>query len=109
MAARRGISQGLLVTPVIIGLGLDATVTPLNAMLDVAAWLRWVYYGSLVLIGFVLFRRARVERDHEHRRSASLKELKTVFKAEEQGLWERSDAAPRAVPSAWNQARRLGV
>ena len=63
MAARRGISQGLLVTPVIIGLGLDATVTPLNAMLDVAAWLRWVYYGSLVLIGFVLFRRARVERD----------------------------------------------
>ena len=41
MAARRGISQGLLVTPVIIG--LDATVTPLNAMPDVAAWLRWVY------------------------------------------------------------------
>ena len=46
----------------------------------------------------MLFRRARVERDHEHRRSASLKELKTVFKAEEQGLWERSDAAPLGAP-----------
>ena len=50
MAARRGISQGLLVTPIIIGLGLDATVTPLNAMLDVSAWLRWVYYLSLIHI-----------------------------------------------------------
>ena len=108
MAARRGISQGLLVTPVIIGLGLDATVTPLNAMLDVAAWLRWVYYGGLVLIGFVLFRRARVERDHEHRRSASLKELKTVFKAEEQGLWERSDAAPPGGPLSVESGAKVG-
>ncbi len=94
MAARTGISQGLLVTPAIIGLGLDATVTPLNAMLDVSTWLRWVYYGLLVVLGYVLFRRARVERDHEHRRATSLKELKTVFRAEEQGLWERNDAAP---------------
>lgn len=108
MAARKGISQGLLVTPVIIGLGLDATVTPLNAMLDVSAWLRWVYYGSLFLIGFVLFRRARVERDHEHRRSASLKELKTVFKAEEQGLWERSDAAPPGEPLSVESGAKVG-
>lgn len=108
MAARRGISQGLLVTPVIIGLGLDATVTPLNAMLDVSAWLRWVYYGSLFLIGFVLFRRARVERDHEHRRSASLKGLKTVFKAEEQGLWERSDAAPTGGPISVESGAKVG-
>ena len=108
MAARRGISQGLLVTPVIIGLGLDATVTPLNAMLDVSAWLRWVYYGSLFLIGFVLFRRARVERDHEHRRSASLKGLKTVFKAEEQGLWERSDAAPPGGPLSVESGAKVG-
>ena len=108
MAARRGISQGLLVTPVIIGLGLDATVTPLNAMLDVSAWLRWVYYGSLFLIGFVLFRRARVERDHEHRRSASLKGLKTVFKAEEQGLWERSDAAPQGGPLSVESGAKVG-
>ena len=108
MAARRGISQGLLVTPVIIGLGLDATVTPLNAMLDVSAWLRWVYYGSLFLIGFVLFRRARVERDHEHRRSASLKGLKTVFKAEEQGLWERNDAAPTGGPISVESGAKVG-
>ena len=108
MAARKGISQGLLVTPVIIGLGLDATVTPLNAMLDVSAWLRWVYYGSLFLIGFVLFRRARVERDHEHRRSASLKGLKTVFKAEEQGLWERSDAAPPGGPLSVESGAKVG-
>ena len=108
MAARRGISQGLLVTPVIIGLGLDATVTPLNAMLDVSAWLRWVYYGGLVLIGFVLFRRARIERDHEHRRSASLKGLKTVFKAEEQGLWERSDAAPPGGPLSVESGAKVG-
>lgn len=108
MAARRGISQGLLVTPVIIGLGLDATVTPLNAMLDVSTWLRWAYYGGLVLIGFVLFRRARVERDHEHRRSASLKELKTVFKAEEQGLWERSDAAPPGGPLSVESGAKVG-
>ncbi|MEC8780911.1 MAG: zinc ribbon domain-containing protein [Candidatus Thermoplasmatota archaeon] len=108
MAARRGISQGLLVTPVIIGLGLDATVTPLNAMLDVSAWLRWAYYGSLFLIGFVLFRRARVERDHEHRRSASLKGLKTVFKAEEQGLWERNDAAPTGGPISVESGAKVG-
>ena len=108
MAARKGISQGLLATPVIIGLGLDATVTPLNAMLDVSAWLRWVYYGSLFLIGFVLFRRARVERDHEHRRSASLKGLKTVFKAEEQGLWERSDAAPPGGPLSVESGAKVG-
>lgn len=94
MAARTGISQGLLVTPAIVGLGLDVTVTPLNAMLGVSGWFRWVYYGALVVLGYVLFRRARVERDHEHRRSTSLKGLKTVFRAEEQGLWERSDAAP---------------
>ena len=94
MAARGGISQGLLVTPFVIGLGLDVTVTPFNAMLDVSAWMRWVYYGVLAGAGVVLFRRARVERDHEHRRSSSLKGLNPVFKAEEQGLWDRNDAPP---------------
>ena len=95
-------------TPAIVGLGLDVRVTPLNAMLDVSAWLRWVYYGGLVLIGFVLFRRARIERDHEHRRSASLKGLKTVFKAEEQGLWERSDAAPPGGPLRVESGAKVG-
>ncbi|MDP6233659.1 MAG: zinc ribbon domain-containing protein [Candidatus Poseidoniaceae archaeon] len=94
MAARSGISQGLLAAPVIIALGMDVTVTPLNAMLDVNPWFRWVYYGGFVGIGFVLFRSARVERDHEHRRSSSLKGLSGVFKAEEQGLWDQNNATP---------------
>ena len=98
MAARNGISQGLLVTPAIIGLGLDVTVTPLNAMLNVSPWMRWIYYGVFALVGYMLFRRARIERDHEHRRSSSLKGLKTVFKAEEQGLWDRNDAVPAGGP-----------
>ena len=96
MAARSGISQGLLAAPVIIALGMDVTVTPLNAMLDVAPWFRWVYYGGFAGLGFLLFRRARVERDHEHRRSASLKNLSGVFKAEEQGLWDQHHATPAA-------------
>ena len=108
MAVRKGISQGLLVTPAIIGLGLDVTVTPLNAMLNVAPWVRWVYYGVLVLLGLLLFRRARVERDHEHRRSSSLKGLKPVFKAEEQGLWERSDAVPAGAPISVDVGAKVG-
>ncbi|MGB1623718.1 MAG: zinc ribbon domain-containing protein [Candidatus Poseidoniaceae archaeon] len=108
MAARKGISQGLLVTPAIIGLGLDVTVTPLNAMLNVAPWVRWVYYGGLVVLGLLLFRRARVERDHEHRRSSSLKGLKPVFKAEEQGLWERSDAVPAGAPISVDVGAKVG-
>ena len=96
MAARSGISQGLLAAPLIIALGMDVTVSPLNAMLDVAPWFRWVYYGGFAGIGVFLFRRARVERDHEHRRSASLKGLSRVFKAEEQGLWDQNHATPAA-------------
>ena len=108
MAARGGISQGLLVTPVIIGIGLDVTVTPLNAMLDVSPWFRWMFYGVLSAAGVLLFRRARVERDHEHRRSASLKGLKTVFKAEEQGLWDRNDAPPESSPLSIDAGAKVG-
>jgi hypothetical protein len=108
MAARSGISQGLLAAPLIIALGMDVTVTPLNAMLDVAPWFRWVYYGGFAGIGFVLFRRARVERDHEHRRSSSLKGLSGVFKAEEQGLWDQNNAAPVAQAIKIDAGAKVG-
>ena len=95
MVVRSEVGLAMLVIPPLVGLGLDAFVDPLNAMLNTAPWSRWLMYPTLLLLGVYLRKRTITERDHEHRRSTTLRGLEPLFRAEDQGLWDASSTVPQ--------------
>jgi hypothetical protein len=82
----------LLVVPLIIA-GLIGRIIPAVDILLVENWQIAAYYGMAVLIGVVLFRRSRSEKDHEFHRVKNIKKLGKAYKAEDRGLWGKADAA----------------
>ena len=85
-------SWAILLVPLIIA-GLIGRIIPAIDLLLVENWQIGAYYGFAFLIGFVFFKRSRSERDYEFHRVKNIKKLSKAYKAEDQGLWGKADAA----------------
>lgn len=52
-----------------------------------------IIHGLAILIGIVMFLRYRVVEDHEYHRSSAIKNLSSMYRLEDKGLWNKGDAA----------------
>ena len=89
MTTRKSTAIGLFLLPLFVMASLQVVVEPLG---DILA-LSWIYfsiwYGLGALIGFILFKRTQVTKDHEYRRFEVMKKMKNVYEAESKGVWEK--------------------
>ena len=100
-----GTSIALLLAPSLIFLVLDMFGPPaIDLLLSEKIWIPYVYYGSSLVFGYILFRRSRIVKDMEWHRSKSIQRLEKVYKAEDKGVWLRSEEADnRLNASAMNR------
>ena len=100
-----GTSVALLLAPSLIFLVLDMFGPPaIDLLLSEKIWIPYVYYGSSLVFGYILFRRSRIVKDMEWHRSKSIQRLEKVYKAEDKGVWLRSEEADnRLNASAMNR------
>ena len=97
----QGTSIALLLSPPFIFLVLDRFGPPaVDLLLNERFWIPYVYYGSSILFGYILYRRSRVVKDMEWHRSKSIQRLEKVYKAEDRGVWLRSEAADNRLSAA---------
>ena len=87
--ARQLTSLILLFTPALVLNALRFIVTPLGDMMAVSTNLDIGLHVGAFGIGYLLFRRTRIVRDHEWQRSRAIKSVGTHFKAEDSGVWEK--------------------
>ena len=89
MTTRKSTAVGLFLLPLFVMASLQVVVEPLG---DILA-LSWIYfciwYGFGAFIGFILFKRTQVTKDHEYRRFEVMKKMKNVYEAEAKGVWEK--------------------
>ena len=118
MAEKNGsTSVALLLAPSLIFLVLDMFGPPaVDLLLSEKIWIPYIYYGSSLVFGYILFRRSRIVKDMEWHRSKSIQRLEKVYKAEDKGVWLRSeeadnrltiDAMNRPISSQKKAAERL--
>ena len=118
MAEKNGsTSVALLLAPSLIFLVLDMFGPPaVDLLLSEEIWIPYVYYGSSLVFGYILFRRSRIVKDMEWHRSKSIQRLEKVYKAEDKGVWLRTeeadnrlsiDAMNRPITSQKKAAERL--
>lgn len=87
--ARQLTSIILLLTPALVLNALRLIVTPLGDMMEVSIIFDVILHVIAIGIGFVLFRKTRVVRDHEWQRSQAVKSVGVHFKAEDKGVWDK--------------------
>jgi hypothetical protein len=70
-----------------------------------------IIHGLAILLGIVMFLRYRVVEDHEYHRSSAIKNLSSMYRLEDKGLWNRGDdALDRLEAQARNQPKgRAGL
>lgn len=70
-----------------------------------------IIHGLAILLGIVMFLRYRVVEDHEYHRSSAIKNLSSMYRLEDKGLWNRGDdALDRLETQAHNQPKgRAGL
>lgn len=89
MTTKKTTAIGLFLLPLFVMASLQVVVEPLG---DIIA-LGWIYfciwYGLGALIGFLLYKRTKVTKDHEYRRFEIMKKMKNVYEAESKGVWEK--------------------
>ena len=89
MTAKKTTAIGLFLLPLFVMASLQVVVEPLGDIIS----LSWIYfciwYGLGALIGFILYRRTQVTKDHEYRRYEVMKKMKNVYEAESKGVWEK--------------------
>ena len=85
---RNAIARGIAALPLLLMGVTHFTVTPLKEMFEVEPILMYGWYGSSIVLGILLFRKTRTVRDYEFHRSKSMKAMKKVYKAEEDGVWQ---------------------
>ena len=90
--ARQLTSLVLFFTPALVLNTLRFVVTPLGKMMSVSPTLDICLHIVAFVIGYVLFRRTRIVRDHEWQRSRAVKSVGSHFKAEDSGVWEKDIA-----------------
>jgi len=97
----QGTSIVLFFAPAFIFIVLDTFGPPaIDLLLNERFWIPYVYYSTSILIGYLLFRRSRVVKDMEWHRSRSIQRLEKVYKAEDRGVWLRSEAADNRLNAA---------
>ena len=89
METRPNTAFALLFVPIMVLNVLRFAIPPIDAMFDFSTRLMLVSNGIAIGIGFVLYKRTQMVRDHEWQRTKALKSTKKQFKAEESGVWER--------------------
>lgn len=87
--ARQVTSLVMLFTPVIVLNALRFIVDPLGDMMEVSTNLDIGLNIGAFGVGYLLYRRTRVVRDHEWQRNRAVKSVGGHFKAEESGVWEK--------------------
>tara|TARA_B100000003_G_C10911674_1_gene363483 strand:- start:21 stop:938 length:918 start_codon:yes stop_codon:yes gene_type:complete len=90
--ARQLTSLVLLFTPVLVLNALRFIVTPLGDMMAVSLYLDIGLHVGALGVGYFLFRKTRMVRDHEWQRSRAIKSVGNHFKAEDSGVWEKDVA-----------------
>lgn len=90
--ARQLTSLVLLFTPVLVLNALRFIVTPLGDMMAVSPYLDIGLHVGALGVGYFLFRKTRMVRDHEWQRSRAIKSVGNHFKAEDSGVWEKDVA-----------------
>ena len=89
MTAKKTTAIGLFLLPLFVMASLQVVVEPLGELIS----LSWIYfciwYGLGSLIGFILYRRTQVTKDHEYQRFEVMKKMKKVYEAESKGVWEK--------------------
>ena len=87
--ARQFTSLVLLFTPVLVLNALRFIVDPLGDMMSVSLYLDIGLHVGALGVGYFLFRKTRMVRDHEWQRSRAIKSVGNHFKAEDSGVWEK--------------------
>ena len=85
---RSAIARGVAALPLLLMGLVHLTVTPLRQMFDVEPTLMYGWYAIGILVGVYLFRKTRTVRDYEFHRSQTMKSMKRVYQAEEEGVWK---------------------
>ncbi len=81
----------LLATPVLIFGTLHQLIPAIGERLLNNTLSIVVYYIVALILGFVLFRNARIVRDHEWFRRKNIKSLQKAYTAEDRGVWAKAD------------------
>jgi len=81
----------LLATPLVIFGALHQLIPAIGERLLNNALSIVVYYFVALFIGVVLFRNARIVRDHEWFRRKNIKSLQKAYAAEDRGVWAKAD------------------
>jgi len=90
--ARQLTSLILLFTPALVLNALRFIITPLGDMMSVSLNLDIALHVGAFGVGYLLFRKTRVVRDHEWQRSRAIKAVGGHFKAEDSGVWDKDYA-----------------
>lgn len=85
---RSAVSKGIAALPILVMAMIHLTVTPLREMFSVEPILMYVFYAGALVVGLFLLRRTSQVKDHEYHRSQVMKEMKKVYQAEEEGVWQ---------------------
>ena len=90
--ARQVTSLLMFFTPVIVLNALRFIITPLGDMMAVSTNLDIGLHVGAFGVGYLLYRRTRIVRDHEWQRSRAVKSVGSHFRAEEGGVWDKDVA-----------------
>ncbi|MDA1168409.1 MAG: hypothetical protein O2866_05960, partial [archaeon] len=78
--------------PLIIFSSLHLSIPPLKATIEYSWFGIVIYYSIAIAMFLVLRRRLNLVQDHEFHRSKAMQKMKEIYKAEEQGVWEKDVA-----------------
>lgn len=107
MKARPVTSLAMIVLPTIILAFVHITVIPLKEIFTIEPILMYAWYAMGVIIGIIMWRKTRIVKDHEFRRSEVMKGMKDVYAAEEAGVWSQNASLDSEI-SVEGEARLKG-
>jgi len=105
----KGVTNLLLsVSPFIIFILFHLSEPPLKATIEYS-WIGLSLYYSICLVIFLVLRRKlNVVKDHEYHRSKAMKKIKEVYKAEEEGVWDREVSLNETLSTPTSYAGQVG-
>ncbi len=107
MKARPVTSLAMIVLPTIILAFVHITVIPLKEIFTIEPILMYAWYAMGLIIGIIMWRKTRIVKDHEFRRSEVMKGMKDVYAAEEAGVWSQNASLDSEI-SVEGEARLKG-
>ena len=87
-------AKSVSVMPILLLGFIHVIVTPLREIFSVEPLLMVPYYLFGLLVGIFIHRKSVTVKDFEYRRSKVMKKMKSVYAAEEAGVWQSNVAIP---------------